>query len=140
MSRRIEDLSPATQKLYAAFQQGCIDAGLAVVPVQTLRTFEEQAHLYAQGRDPNVKGPIVTNAPPGSSFHNFAEAFDVAFSDGKGGVTWSGPWDKLGAIGRKVGLHWGGDFHSILDRPHFENPQYTLTQLQKMFPEGAKSA
>lgn len=42
----------------------------------TLRTFEEQAELYAQGR--TKPGKRVTNAKPGFSFHNYGLAcFDI---------------------------------------------------------------
>jgi D-alanyl-D-alanine carboxypeptidase len=44
--------------------------------VQSLRTFDEQAKLYAQGR--TTTGPIVTNAKPGQSLHNYGVA---CFSD-----------------------------------------------------------
>lgn len=41
----------------------------------TLRTREEQAVEYAKGRE--TPGPIVTNARPGFSYHNYAVAWDA---------------------------------------------------------------
>lgn len=29
-------------------------------------------------------------------------------------------WAKVGAIGKRLWFRWGGEFHSIKDRPHFE--------------------
>ena len=59
----------------------------------------------------------------GSSAHNFAAAFDLVPVDEKGQPTWDAPqdvWDKIGNAGKKFGLEWGGDFKTILDRPHFQ--------------------
>jgi len=43
-------------------------------PYCGLRSFEDQFRLYSQGR--TVKGPIVTKAKPGLSFHNYGLASD----------------------------------------------------------------
>lgn len=108
------------------FLARCEKAGLQIIVTHTLRSMEEQAHLYAKGRE--LPGPIVTNAPPGSSPHNFGAAFDIA----QGGP---GPlypkeddpfWEQVHAIGDQVGLKWGGTFHSIMDRPHFERPTWRV--------------
>lgn len=44
---------------------------------EALRDHKRQAELYAQGR--TAPGPIVTNAAPGTSWHNFGFAVDVVF-------------------------------------------------------------
>jgi peptidoglycan L-alanyl-D-glutamate endopeptidase CwlK len=41
----------------------------------TLRSFAEQEKLYLQGR--KTKGPIVTDAGPGKSYHNYGLAVDI---------------------------------------------------------------
>lgn len=119
---RIQDM--ARETLVRAYKQG-----LSLIVTQGLRTNEEQARLYAQGR--TTPGQIVTNAPPGSSWHNFGLAFDVAVLDPYGKSTWpenEALWQKIGTIGKSTGLQWGGDWTSIKDRPHFEyHPGLTLT-------------
>jgi peptidoglycan L-alanyl-D-glutamate endopeptidase CwlK len=123
----IGKLDPSIQRMA---QQVLVDAasqGIDLVVTQGLRDNALQAELYAKGR--TTPGPIVTNAPPGSSWHNFGLAFDVAvLKDGK--ATWpedEALWQRIGAIGKAVGLDWGGDFHTIKDRPHFEyHPGMTL--------------
>ena len=116
----IARLEPSIQDKARALLSAAKAEGIDLVVTQGLRTMEEQAALYAQGR--TAPGPIVTNAKPGSSWHNFGLAFDVAVVQG-GKVTWptdEALWQKIGAIGKAQGLIWGGDFESFKDRPHFQ--------------------
>ncbi len=92
-------------------------AGFPIAVTQTLRTYEEQARLYAQGR--TLPGPIVTHAPAGYSYHNFGRAFDVAFVRGPG-LSWSGPWEPLGDLAENLGLEWGGRWKHP-DTDHFQH-------------------
>lgn len=106
--------------------------GIPLVVTQGYRDPKEQARLYAQGR--TAPGPIVTNAPPGSSWHEYRLAFDVAVLAG-GKPTWPNDvklWDRIGAVGKSLGLTWGGDFASIKDRPHFEyHPGFGLAEARQ---------
>lgn len=86
----------------------------------TLRTFAEQAELYAQGR--TKPGKIVTQAKPGYSWHNWGLAFDIVFKNGNS-WTWDKPdemWAKLGEMGKKHGFEWGGSWRPFRDLPHFQ--------------------
>lgn len=119
---RIAQLEPVIQPKARALLEAARAEGLELLVTQGLRTMEEQQALYDQGR--TKPGPVVTNAKPGSSWHNFGLAFDVAvMKDGK--PTWPADealWQKIGALGKAQGLTWGGDFQNFPDRPHF---QYT---------------
>lgn len=96
----------------------CKKAGLGVKIICGLRTYSEQAELFAKGR--TQPGAKVTNAGPGQSMHNFGLAFDIGvFVDGKY-LPESPQYASAGAIGKDLGLKWGGDFKSIQDQPHFE--------------------
>ena len=126
-SRRLEDLharvADKAQQLIAFAQA----EGIELLVTSTLRTFEEQAELFAKGR--TTPGPKVTNAKPGESWHNFGLAFDVVpLINGK--AVWDSPfWERIGALGKQVDLVWGGDFRSFKDRPHFEfHPHLTLAE------------
>jgi len=79
-----------------------------------LRTFSEQTQIYNQGR--TTGGGIVTNAKAGSSFHNYGLAFDIVDND-KG---YNADWTELGKMGEKLGLEWGGNWKSFIDKPHFQ--------------------
>src|SRR3954465_9837804 len=54
-----------------------VDDGFQLTVTQAVRTFAEQDALYSQGR--TRKGPVVTNARGGQSWHNFGMAVDFAF-------------------------------------------------------------
>jgi len=115
---RVALLHAPLQALVRTFLAECEKAGYRLRVTYGLRSMDEQAALYAQGR--TAPGKIVTQAKPGSSAHNYAAAIDVVFLDAKGQPDWNGPWKEIGAIGEKCGLVWGGNFKSIVDKPHFE--------------------
>lgn len=116
--RNIVTLHPKLQKIAKEFLARCKRAGLGVKVICGLRTFSEQAELYSKGR--TQPGRIVTNAGPGMSMHNYSLAFDIGiFSDDKY-LPESAQYASAGVIGKELGLHWGGDFKTIKDEPHFE--------------------
>ncbi|PWJ44765.1 M15 family metallopeptidase [Sediminitomix flava] len=92
--------------------------GIYIKVIRGHRNLKEQARLYAQGR--TTKGGIVTNAIPGLSFHNYGWAVDVVvFENGK--PKWNNRhWDRIGEVGKSLGLTWGGDWKKLVDRPHFQ--------------------
>ena len=127
-SRKLSDLHPDLRPLAQQFLDLAAAQGIDVLVTCTYRSDAEQAMLYAQGR--TAKGKIVTNAKPGQSAHNHmlnaapaALAFDVVpLVHGKPVWDASDPlWDKLGEIGRSLGLQWAGDWKgSLKEKPHFE--------------------
>ena len=129
---RIASLHPYVQNQMKAFVLKAklrFDVDLRVV--QGYRTYEEQDKLYAQGR--TAPGSIVTKARGGFSNHNFGLAVDVVpFENGK--LNWETKnYPLIGTIGKSVGLEWGGDWKSIVDRPHFQNMfGYSLKQLRNL--------
>lgn len=106
-------------------------AGVSIQIVQGFRTLEEQAALYAKGRNGN-KDSIVTHALPGESYHNYGLAVDYALllPDGKT-LVWDTvrdadkdgqrDWFEVAAIGKTLGFAWGGDWsEKFKDYPHLE--------------------
>jgi peptidoglycan L-alanyl-D-glutamate endopeptidase CwlK len=126
-SRKIEDLHPDLQAIARAFLSKALNDGIEVLITCTYRSSAEQDELYAQGRTkPGLK---VTNVKGGGSKHNFtingkpaSKAFDVVpMVNGK--LIWDAKhpsWQKLGKIGKDLGLTWGGSWVSFKDYPHFE--------------------
>lgn len=112
------ELYPKVQRLRDNLIEVAEMAGFAIKVTDEYRTFAEQDALYAKGR--TTEGTIVTNAKGGESLHNWRCAFDVAFIRSDGGITYEGPWDKLGRIAEILGLEWGGRWTSFPDRPHFQ--------------------
>jgi len=117
-ARNLVGLHPKVQQVAREFLGRCKKAGFGVRIICGLRTYSEQAELYANGR--TLPGKIVTKAGPGQSMHNFGLAFDIGiFVDNKY-LPESAQYAAAGAIGKELGLTWGGDFQSIKDEPHFE--------------------
>lgn len=127
---------PRLQKLASQLTEECKSQGLMIEIGETLRTVAEQDALYAQGR--TKPGEIVTNAK-GSSYssqHQWGIAFDFFRGDGKGAYDESGDFfGRVGTIGKQIGLGWGGDWHSIVDKPHLYLPDWgsTTAPLKKQY-------
>lgn len=133
MSRSINDLElPAKERALQLLDEVWRQLGIKLIIIHTLRTWEEQAALWAKGR--GAPGPRVTNARPGYSYHNFGLAFDVAIIGKDGKITWTSPhWQLIGEIGKELGLFWGGDFKTLADYGHFEYRQDSLANLRAAY-------
>lgn len=115
---RIEKLHPKVRATFKAFideAEAALNVTLRIV--QGLRTIKEQNDLYAKGR--TAPGKKVTNAKGGSSYHNYGLAIDLVEIKG-GEANWNFKYELLKPFAEKYNLVWGGNFKSILDRPHFE--------------------
>jgi peptidoglycan L-alanyl-D-glutamate endopeptidase CwlK len=115
--RDLNELHPYVKTLAERLIAECKKSGIDIIVTQTYRSMEYQQQLYNQGR--TTPGKIVTNCRPGWSPHNYRLAFDVCINSK------TDPYnekllDKVGAIGEKIGLTWGGHFKSFVDKPHFE--------------------
>ena len=116
---------PRLQLLAGQLVDECNKQGLKIKIGETLRTVAEQDALYAQGR--TKPGNIVTNAPGSSysSYHQWGTAFDIFRNDGAGAYNEIGGFfNRVGAIGISIGLEWGGNWKSPVDKPHFQLPNW----------------
>lgn len=101
------------------------------------RTYAEQHGIFLQR-------PKVTNADSGQSNHNFGIAFDVGIFQGGHYLSGATKAEEQAYIdlGAKIKSHiddlaWGGDWKSIIDKPHYELPTgKTLVQVRKLFESG----
>ena len=119
---RLRTLQPTLQPLAQTFLERCAEAGIPCEITQGTRTFAEQQRIYDQGR--SAPGAVVTQAKPGDSYHQYGLAFDVVPTAYKSLPDWNpgGPfWATIGAIGKSLGLEWGGDWRTP-DQPHFQIP------------------
>jgi hypothetical protein len=140
--QRLDRLHPAVRTRGAALIELCMHEGLSILVSQGLRTWEEQDALYARGRTvPPIGGRhIVTMAKGGRSYHNFGLAFDIVVLDAVTKAGWDSDhpgWRTAGALGKSLGLDWGGDWARFKDPPHF---QYigglSLPQCRELYPSG----
>ena len=142
--RNVSQLHPELQKKVVKLQKECLKAGIKIKIGECFRTVAEQNALYAKGR--TSPGSIVTNAKGNSysSMHQWGVAFDFFLDmdvdkDGKKSDdvfnNATKLFNKVGAIGKKLGLEWGGDWKSIKDLPHFQLPDWgsTVTQLKAKY-------
>lgn len=132
-------------------------AGIDLLVTSTYRDFAAQAACFARGRtapgEPcqcgHKSNPVgtcpkhpmglkVTNAKPGQSWHNWRCAFDVVPMIGSKPV-WTDDllWNRVGQIGKSIGLEWAGSWVTFPEKPHFQwtNGQDLATLLTR-FPKG----
>jgi peptidoglycan L-alanyl-D-glutamate endopeptidase CwlK len=139
----ISTLLPKAQDAARMFMNTAKQFPATVKLLSGTRTYAEQNALYAQGR--TSKGSIVTNARGGSSNHNFGIAFDVGiFNNGvyntgstaKGDAQYS-ELAKLVKAKLPGRLAWGGDWKTIVDKPHYELPTgKTVSQCRALLEQG----
>lgn len=119
---RLLGLHPAIREIALKAYREAVQAtptGVHPFITEGMRSFQRSDELYAQGR--TKPGQIVTNAPGGSSLHNYGLAIDfVNLVNGKMAWNVDANWMKVVNIFKKYGFAWGGDFHSIKDNPHLE--------------------
>ena len=116
---RINTLHPLIRRPAKELVLRCqVQLGINLRVAQALRTVAEQDALYAKGR--TVSGDIVTNAKGGSSYHNFGLAFDLVEITSEGGVNYNYDHTAVSNIGKSLGFEWGGDWKSIVDKPHYQ--------------------
>jgi peptidoglycan L-alanyl-D-glutamate endopeptidase CwlK len=125
MSRKIEDLHPDCRAMVEPWLADVASSDIDLLVTCTLRTLEEQAILYAQGR--TTAGKIVTNAKPGTSAHNYGLAIDVVpLIHGK--PDWAGTspvWTNIAALAHDRGLQWFGAPDSpYKEQAHFQVPNW----------------
>jgi len=125
MSRSLDDLKPEFRTMVDPWLADCAAAHIDILITCTLRTMEDQAVLYAQGR--TTPGSIVTNAKPGQSAHNYGLALDIVpMIHGK--PDWSGNspiWQEIANLGQARGLQWlGAPDSPFKEQAHFQHPNW----------------
>lgn len=108
-NKRVEELQPWMQYAYKQLVIKCKKAGFDILLIETKRSQERQDDIYKDGTGPKELGP-----------HGFGCAFDTApLTNSK--LDWANIalFKKMGEIGKRLGLAWGGDWKKF-DCPHFE--------------------
>lgn len=116
-SRRTQDLCPCLRDRYFRFAIRALEEGIGCTLLETLRDMERQAHYIATGVSWTENSRHLPQPPKG-----LALAFDVApteYLSMKGWNPTGNEWAVLAAIGKTLGLVWGGDW-KVRDRPHFQ--------------------
>jgi peptidoglycan L-alanyl-D-glutamate endopeptidase CwlK len=129
--RTIENLAGLNRQARAklepfvlAAQQAMTKHGVTIEVISGLRSWAQQAALYAQGR--TKSGPIVTKARPGSSWHNYGLAIDFGlfakgrYLDSSDPRRASRLYAEIGALAASMGIEWAGTWKSFPEGPHFQ--------------------
>lgn len=138
---KLKTLDPDFEDLIIRLINHCHERGINVQVAQALRTNAEQQALYDIGR--TKPGKIVTNAKPGTSFHNYGVAADLFFLNDKGQAHWNViGFKKVWAVAVELGLDkqglvWGGNFKSHIDYPHFQMGN-SLEEAKKRFEKRSR--
>lgn len=123
--KNIATLLPQVRPMARALVQAAAAQSITIRVISGTRTYEEQDALYAQSR--TASGSIVTNARGGWSNHNFGIAFDIGVFVGGQYIENDRPYMAVGALGKSLGLEWGGDWRTIQDYPHFQlRPKWAI--------------
>jgi peptidoglycan L-alanyl-D-glutamate endopeptidase CwlK len=117
MSRRLDDLDPRFRPLAIELVARCVEAGIPVMIIDTLRTPEEHQANLAKGvswtkHSKHLDGLAIDICP-----------YDVYQLHGPDKLQWNAGdpvWQKVGAIGESLGLRWGGRWKQK-DMGHFES-------------------
>lgn len=116
----IAQLHPKVRKDFQDFIEECESVfNVTIRVVSAIRTMEEQEKIYAQGR--TAPGPIVTKAPPGSSYHNWGLAVDIAPLLPSGEVDYKYDQGRWVNIASQFNITWGGSWTGFKDLDHWEN-------------------
>jgi len=108
----------------AAAQPILAKHGATAEVISGLRSWRQQAEIYAQGR--TKPGPIRTKARPGYSWHNFGLAADLGLFSGGRYLDEASParaekiYRELGTLAVSLGLEWAGSWKSFRESPHFQ--------------------
>ncbi len=120
----ISELASYVQPLYLQFRLNCKAAGLDTVTIDIARTPAQQAVKISTGVSWTQNSKHEPQPPEGKS-----EAFDEAPREYLTMKAWNptGPlWAQMGAIGKALGLVWGGGWPHHPDPSHFEYKHPTM--------------
>lgn len=118
MGRDITKLHPFVRMLSEALVKECHRQGMNVKITECVRTKQEQDACIKAGTS-RVQYPYT--------YHAWGLAFDVCQNEvGNAFPSDNNWWKRVGAIGKKLGLEWGGDWlGKDIDQPHFQLNSYS---------------
>jgi peptidoglycan L-alanyl-D-glutamate endopeptidase CwlK len=127
---RLSEVHPILKDKILKMEEILQEEAIALVVSEGLRPWSVQDALYQRGRILQdgiwvVTSPqdVVTNAPPGHSWHQFGLAVDCEPEVKLGQVDWNPQhpqWLRMEELGRSLGLVSGADWLRIKDAPHFQ--------------------
>jgi peptidoglycan LD-endopeptidase CwlK len=128
---KLKEICPVLADRVRQAADSLLKQGVTIRVTQALRSWAMQQELWQQGRDINGKvidkSKVITDAPPGYSWHEFGLAVDVAPFDQDGKPMWNyvippgkAQWEAIESLAPEFHLFSGACFHTITDRPHWQ--------------------
>lgn len=117
-SVQLSDLAPDVRGVVEAFLAEAAMRGFDLSVVSTLRSCADQG---TSGGPVTVGGMVIKRASGCRSWHVWGRAVDVQIKGEPVSMS-SSRYRELGALGKQMGLEWGGDFVSNPDPIHFQYP------------------
>lgn len=111
-SRDISLLRDDVEANCRIFLERCEQAGWPVLVTGTVRDEEYQLYCYNNGTS-NAKVPSFHAQHAGLAFDVCKNVKGQEYSD-------NNFWNAISVIGKEMGFTWGGDWTSIVDKPHFQ--------------------
>ncbi len=110
----LNSLHPYFRDQVVSLIEKCKAKGIELAIVETYRTHAKQHEYKSMGGD-------YTTAKAGQSRHQYGLAVDVV-PIVKSKPVWNSAqlWRKIGAVGERLGLRWGGRWRNPYDPGHFE--------------------
>ena len=110
----LESLHPYFRDKVLELISICKSKGIQVAIVETYRTHAKQTEYKTMGRK-------YTRTKAGQSKHQYGLAIDIVpMIDSIPQWRNIKLWKKIGPIGERLGLRWGGRWHKLFDPGHFE--------------------
>jgi peptidoglycan L-alanyl-D-glutamate endopeptidase CwlK len=126
----LQSLHPYFRDKVLELIRACRQKGIEIAVVETYRTHAKQNEYTSMGRR-------YTRAKAGHSKHQYGLAVDiVALKDSVPQWNNIALWRKIGVMGERLGLRWGGRWRRPFDPAHFEwtGGVGTYTLAQGTFP------
>jgi len=110
----LQSLHPYFRDKVMELVRACRGKGIEIAVVETYRTHAKQKEYTSMGRR-------YTRAKAGHSKHQYGMAVDiVALKDSVPQWNNIALWRKIGVMGERLGLRWGGRWRRPFDPAHFE--------------------
>ena len=110
MSRALDDLDSQFRPLAYELIARCVEAGIVVMIIDTLRTKEEQEANVAKGVSWTMNSKHLPQLPEGKSRAIDIAPYSIFQLAGPDKLQWDAGdpvWNRIGEIGEKLGLKWG---------------------------------
>lgn len=122
MSKALNDLDFKMKNLAMEFIARCAESGIPLMIIDTLRTKEEQAENIAKGVSWTQNSLHLPQPGSGLSLAIDVCPYESFSLYGPDKLMWNAEdpvWGRIGAIGERLGLGWGGRWERR-DMGHFE--------------------